>query len=87
MTNPIPAAPGWYVEIDGDLDPVIAWVPVADSDGNGTLLPLVPDNRGHTPWLVSEDFLKEFNVRIVYRPNHDPDENPATAERPKDSHE
>lgn len=72
MTNLIPAAPGWYVDTDGTLDPVIAWNLSTNSEGDDTLLPYVPDNRGITPWLVKESFIKEFNSTIVYLPNHDP---------------
>jgi hypothetical protein len=72
VSDLIPAAPGWYLETAGDLEPVIAWTPAIDSEGKDTLLPFVPDNRGITPWLVTEDFIKKFNGKVVYLPNHDP---------------
>lgn len=72
MADLIPATPGWYLDTDGNLDPVIAWAHTTNSQGDDILLPLVPDNRGVTPWLVKESFIKEFNCRVVYRPNHDP---------------
>ena len=72
MPDLIPAVPGWYVDTDGALDPVIAWTRAINSEGDDTLLPVVPDGRGLTPWLVSEGFLKEFNGQIVYLPKHDP---------------
>ncbi|MFD1660003.1 hypothetical protein ACFSL4_17820 [Streptomyces caeni] len=74
MTDLIPAAPGWYVDADGELEPVIAWTTATNSEGDNTVLPLVPDNRGLTPWLVNENFIKEFNCKIVYLPNYDPAE-------------
>lgn len=89
MTGFIPAAPGWYVDTDGDLDPVIAWLPATSPEGDDTLLPLVPDGRGLTPWVVNAKFIKDFNCRITYLPNHDPAEQEVTASdtEPKDSHE
>lgn len=72
MTDLIPAAPGWYLDTAGDLDPVIAWTTAINSEGDVTLLPLVPDGHGITPWLVKEGFFKEFNCRVVYRPNYAP---------------
>lgn len=76
MTDLIPAAPGWYVHFQGDddreLEPVIAWKAEPDHEGSPTLLPVLPDLRGVTPWLVSAQRFAEFNLKVVYRPNHDP---------------
>ncbi|MFH9012658.1 hypothetical protein ACH4C6_14870 [Streptomyces sp. NPDC017943] len=78
MTDLIPAAPGWYVHFQGDgageLEPVIAWQPDTDHEGNPTLLPILPDSRGITPWLVPAQRFAEFELKVVYRPNHDPAE-------------
>ncbi|MCC3652731.1 hypothetical protein LIX60_14920 [Streptomyces sp. S07_1.15] len=76
MTNPIPAAPGWYLhEIDEQgesLTPVVAWLPGADTDGEPTLLPYVDGGPCTPPLLMNADDFKAFSRSIVYRPNHDP---------------
>lgn len=72
----IPANPGWYVlETDEDgefLDPVIAWKPTSDSDGDNILLPFVDGSPGFPPCLLTEESFREHNRSIVYRPSHDP---------------
>jgi hypothetical protein len=68
----IPAAPGWYVRGDLALDPVIAWQPATTTEGESTLLPIVPDSHGLPPSVMSEDYLKQGHCKIVYLPHYDP---------------
>ena len=76
MTDLIPAAPGWYVhEIDDgeeSFDPVIAWKPATDSDGDDILLPYVDAGTGFPPFALTADSFKHCNRSVVYRPAHDP---------------
>jgi hypothetical protein len=80
VTDLIPAAPGWYVEETDDsetcLDPIIAWKPGLGSDGDDILMPFVDGGPGCLPFALTEESFAYFARRVVYRPNHDPDESP-----------
>ncbi|MEU0369084.1 hypothetical protein ABZ070_02270 [Streptomyces sp. NPDC006283] len=72
----IPATPGWYVHEPDEqgefLDPVIAWKPTTDSDGDDILLPFVDGGPGFPPHLLSEESFKHIQRSVIYRPSHDP---------------
>ncbi|MFE9065037.1 hypothetical protein [Streptomyces violaceusniger] len=78
MTDLIPASPGWYVqETDGDtvvLDPIIAWKPALDSDGDDILLPFVSGGRMTPPILLDAASFAYWGRTVVYRPQHVPDD-------------
>lgn len=81
MTEIIPTTPGWYLEETGEdgeigLDPVIAWKVATAEDGEDILLPFVDAGPGNPPFAHTEESFKEFSRRIVYRPNHDPGQQP-----------
>lgn len=74
MTDLIPAAPGWYLrETDGHavvLDPIIAWRPAVDVDGDDILLPFVSGGPKTPAILMDQDALTHWDRTIVYRPSH-----------------
>lgn len=74
--NVIPAAPGWYLrEIDGDtvvLDPIVAWTPGVDAEGDSVLLPYVSGGPTLPPLLISAADFQYWKRCAVYRPNYDP---------------
>ncbi|MGX1120674.1 hypothetical protein RKD37_006037 [Streptomyces ambofaciens] len=76
MSDLIPAAPGWYLEgrdEDGRwLEPIIAWTPGIDLNGDDSLFPYVPGGPGGTPLLIDAQSFKDFSRDVLYRPNHDP---------------
>ncbi|MEU6295038.1 hypothetical protein [Streptomyces erythrochromogenes] len=89
MTDLIPAQPGWYLqESDTDgtyLDPIIAWAPAVDSDGEGVLLPYVAGGPGMPPLLMTIDSFKHCFRNVVYQPDHKPDPIDLAAKAPADS--
>jgi hypothetical protein len=74
--QPIPAAPGWYVEESDDngpdYDPVIAWQPDTAILGEPTLLPYVSGGHNYPPILLTAEDFNVNNRRVVYLPNYDP---------------
>lgn len=76
MTAPIPAAAGWYLKSDGDLSPVIAWLPSLQSEANGPdtriLLPYITNGAGMPPSLVPCKSFESVEWEVVYLPNYDP---------------
>ncbi|WP_030606291.1 hypothetical protein [Streptomyces achromogenes] len=76
MTDLIPAAPGWYLKTDGDLDPVIAWQPGVQHTSAGgdptVLLPYIANGPGLAPSLVSAESFERVGWEVVYLPSYDP---------------
>lgn len=72
MTDLIPAASGWYIRSLDVIDPVIAWAPTVDSDGEAILLPYVPDGPGYPPQALDLKSFPQHAWEVVYLPNYDP---------------
>ncbi|MFF2933544.1 hypothetical protein [Streptomyces mirabilis] len=76
MPEIIPAAPGWYlvshIGDEPDYDPIIAWTPAVDLEGEAVLLPYVPNGRGYPPVIADLKSFDRYERNVVYRPNHDP---------------
>lgn len=76
MNQTISAAPGWYITYDDDpaLSEIVAWKTTTNRTGDQILLPYTEQGPGYPPHLTTEATMQELNIRIVYRPNHDPEE-------------